>query len=320
MSTAPTETPFDISPFDQPKHANVILLSSDNERFYVQKVLLILASEVFESMFTLPQGTQESEEHIPVVRMEEGKTTLHHLLLWCDPGCTPSWEMENIELVLSAAVKYDMRGIVARISQVLTSTGAFVTAEPFKLYVIGIRYDLKELARMAARKALSVKLEEFPDTPELEGISGVALQRLYRYKDQCRMAAEKVARESLGWVEDHKFVWALLAYPAGCNRCQFVCFADHRWASWWVDYMRLAGAELYKRPCGSTVEMGAAFGMEPVRRAFSCDVCRTRCYTELAIFSRLFAEEVERKIAEVSTARWTFYLEIAEENQISLVI
>jgi BTB/POZ domain len=301
MSATATETPFDISPFDQPKNADVILLSSDEEKFYVRKALLILTSQVFEGMFTLPQKTQEDGEgfeHFPVIKLEDGKAMLYQLLLWCDPRCTPSWKLENIELALSAADKYDIQGVMARISQVLTSTGAFATEDPVKLYAIGIRYGFKELARMAAKEALCLKLEGVPDTPELESISGVALQRLYRYKDECRIAAEKVAREP-GWIPELNFVWRQI--PLG--HCAAVFLGGTYWSSWWVDYMRRAGDELYKRPCGSTIQMGAAFGTEPIVAASGCITCRARCYADLVRFSKLFVDEVERRIAKVSTAR-----------------
>ena len=146
MSEEVIEIPFDISPFGQPQNADVILQSSDDEKFYVRKMLLILTSEVFANMFTLPQGTHEDGEdlELPVVRIGESKVVLLHLLLWCDPRCTPSWKMENIELALGAADKYNMPGVMARISQVLTSNNDLVAADPVSLYAIGIKYGFPE--------------------------------------------------------------------------------------------------------------------------------------------------------------------------------
>jgi hypothetical protein len=306
MSDPATETPFDISPFDQPKNADVILLSSDDEKFYVRKALLILASDVFASMFTLPQGTQEGGEnfeHFPVVRVGDGKAALYQLLRWCDPRCIPSWKLENIELALSAADKYDMQGVMERISQVLTFTGALVTADPVKLYAIGIRYGFKELARTAAKEALCLKLEEVADIPQLASISGIALQRLYRYKDECRKAAEDVARNP-GWVTDMTFVWLYSSTAGGQgHNCGVGYWAGRNWHNWWIDYMRLAGDELCKRPRGSTIQIGAAFATDPVARANACNICRVKCYTDLTRFAKLFEDEVEKRIGEVSTAR-----------------
>lgn len=293
------------SPFDQPQNADIILRSSNGEDFHTQRVLLSLASDVFESMFTLPQAHREPEgktpQDDPPIDLAEESNTIYQLLRWVDPRCTPSLELEDVQVALSAADKYNMQGVVQHVGQVLMQAKQHIHTDPIRMYAIAIRFGFHALARDAAKESLHLSLEERAkiNIPEFAFISAQALQHLNTYYFACAQAACEVSTDpDFRWLDgatQEKFTQAGFSHG-----CVLVPRGNGSpWFKWWVDYMRLATRELCRRPRGSTVQDAQRFAVEPLLAAAACGACRLKAFPALLNIGGVFAAEVEERISKV---------------------
>ena len=107
------------APFDHAK-ADIILRSSDNIDFRVFKLFLSLASPFFETLFDIPQpteenGDQEIKDGLVVVPVAEGSKTLDALLRFCYP-CTladdPKLEVLKDAMDVLEAARKDRKSVV----------------------------------------------------------------------------------------------------------------------------------------------------------------------------------------------------------------
>jgi len=301
-----TQNPYKVEPpFDNSEtSADIIILrTADEADFHVHKLLLSLCSPVFASMFTLPQPsiprdagamTKSPEGEKPertVIPVDDTGYALHRLLTWCDPRCIPTCQtLDDIQVVLRLAEKYDMEIVLRRAGDVLRQ---FVEAEPLRVFAVAVRYRFEDLARVAAKETLRFTLEERKSVPELKEISGASLQRLTEYYFGCRTAAKQVATEC-AWIQPHTFVWNI----GGVNHCNSKSYQGKNCPSWWIAYMDIAAKALHERPRGSTV-IQPDFGNNQIVEGSACGYCRPQLYPDFHRFSKVFAEEVERVISEV---------------------
>ncbi|KAF9466145.1 hypothetical protein BDZ94DRAFT_1306522 [Collybia nuda] len=293
------------SPFDQPQNADIVLRSSDGEDFFTRRILLSLSSDVFDSMFTLPQACKEpngveQQNDPPVIALTEEGNMVYQLLQWIDPRCTPSWELKDMQLVLHAADKYNMQGVMHHIEKILTRCTEYVGADPVRIYAIAIRYGFRDLARAAAKESLRLTPEERTNIPELVLISAEALQHLYIYYFACAKASHNLAADFLfSWLGDARFVWGPDSPKDHGTTCVRATRESREWQGWWVNYMALAAQELYKRPRGMTVKAIPQFATGPLGVAAKCSICRAKVYIDLLTFGEKFGEEVEKRISEI---------------------
>ncbi|KAJ7043948.1 hypothetical protein C8F04DRAFT_1071024 [Mycena alexandri] len=313
MSTA-TATPTEAntapvnaaSPYDDEARADLILQTSDNVNFFVYKLLLSLVSPVFESMFALPQPVSHilPDSH-PVIPVAENSDTLHRILSWCDPRVSPiTGTLEEIQVVLEVADKYCMESVMKRVGEMLAfgvNDLCPAGSGSVRLYAIGIRYNMATLAHKAARCSLVAKWEDLmaEDVPELVHIPGSALHRLQRYRLACGAAAKKV---SLDWN------WVGLAATGVVSECALCAngVPPRHWSKWWVQYMDIAGEELYRNPSGIIVTPELA--IVPLSHLRSCQDCgRTvgETYRALVRFNKAFVKEIERVVDEVPPVAMT---------------
>lgn len=278
------------TPFNPDNNTDVILRSSDGEDFHTSKALLSFASPVFETMFTLPAAANATPDSIPVVDLTTNKDTIYQLLQWCDPRCIPSWNLEDILKVLDVADMYDMKGVAEHASKILCLF-ANKEPDPVRLYAIAIRYGITSLATVAAKETLRVPLEGRSDIPELDNISGTAVQRLQTYHFTCGNVAKSVAKD-FSWISAG-YVWETQIF--GCS-CVFVNQNGRWWARWWMDTMSVIAEDLYRRPRGTTITGNTSL----LSSDGACGRCKDRASNELRVFGQLFASEVEKRISNVS--------------------
>jgi len=260
-------------------------------------------------MFALPQGDGANaieqvnvDEHDskgrPIILVAEKGHDLYRLLTWCDPRCTPLWEtLDDIHLAVELADKYDMDCVFKHVRKVLKEVRRFVETEPVRVFAIGIMCQDVGIVNLAAKQTLRFALEESVEAyaPELKSVSGANVQRLYQYRIACAKAAENVAKD-FSWAKKYELVWkGESPHPSPCVETRI---DGPYWAHWWMEYMRLAEAELYKRPRGSTViQPGFAEGcLDKGRR---CSTCKPKIHNDFQKFSKVFAEEVEKAVNQV---------------------
>ncbi|OBZ74233.1 hypothetical protein A0H81_06323 [Grifola frondosa] len=175
-SPTPATAPF---PFNKPI-ADVILRSYDHIDFYVRSAILAEASPIFETMFTLPQPTtdsQDSKDGRAVIVVAEDSRTLECLLRLCYPITDPAiTKLEEVVAVLSAAIKYEMEEAAALMKKELLS---FAPRCPLKIWAIACRMELEAVARSAATHLLGKSLDLSME--DMEGISAGAYYRLRQF-------------------------------------------------------------------------------------------------------------------------------------------
>ncbi|KAI0738446.1 hypothetical protein C8Q80DRAFT_244381 [Daedaleopsis nitida] len=176
------------APFDK-SIADVILRTSDHVDFHVFTQVLIAASPFFEGLFEVPQPSPDQEQlkyGKPIIEVSEDSVALETLLRICYPINKPAgFSIEQIELALRAAMKYDME----LPTTVLTGDLENVAKDrPMAVWAVACRLQLEDLARVAA-KALSPSTLDFDSLGNMDGISAGDYYRLNRCHASIRSRA-----------------------------------------------------------------------------------------------------------------------------------
>jgi len=304
------------SPFDHPK-ADVILRSSDGIDFYVFKLLLTLASPVFEAMCDLPRpavGTcDDTKDGFPIVNMQEDSKTLDILLRFLYPSTLaedPSLEsLTDILAIIGAARKYSLDTVEKQVCQALVNPKVLKT-DPVRCFAIARNARFKDETMTAARYSLRQPL--IPAYfPELELITASDLLALLAYHKKCHSAVEPLLAK-LDWVRSHyetsdacrwlfcEESWSPKVKQNGCKRsteAEFVLWAMYP-VAWWVTYMRETLEILRDRPTGDNVRAEAKKTINKVKSA-GCKTCAARVRWSMEEFSHVLAVKVDEAIAPV---------------------
>jgi len=298
-------------PFDNP-NADVILRSLDNVDFRTFKLVLSLASDLFDTMFSLPSPSKEDSDQVfkdglPVIQIEAESSDLRRLLLFCHPGKAP--EICRLLEVQSLAMKYEMEEVARRILKERIC-GVLDLIPPIMLDTIKQKAGQDDNILLAAGCAILFPTERHDViVPRL--VTQSQFNALLRYHEKCGQAAQSVARPDYGhynwasdaWIrkrwfsEDHKHAEIRSCEKAGTIYVGNVGgkFQTRRW---WSDYMLTAWEELMERPSGSIVTSGQLFD-EALRRGSACSTCRPGLNTGLREFAALFAGEVDKAVKAV---------------------
>jgi hypothetical protein len=223
------------APFNHAK-ADVILRSSDNVDFRVFKLFLSLASPVFGDMFSMLQGPEgdELKNGLPVVQMTEGRKTLEMLLLICYPMSAvdpPDLKtLDEVNLVLEVATKYDMERVVKKAREWLVAT-RFLDVDPVRVFAVACHHRLREEAKLAAAATTSMPLVNRPYGAELELITGGQLDQLLQYHENSAKEVQKILTD-FTWIEQTSFGWFQ------CRFCPITSGLPFKVDRWWSNYMK----------------------------------------------------------------------------------
>ncbi|KAF7795058.1 hypothetical protein EIP86_006202 [Pleurotus ostreatoroseus] len=179
------------SPFNK-AGADVVLRACNKVDFYVYKAVLLLASDFFEDMFSLNQPPDDSDtiDGRPVIEVSETSNTLDMLLRLCYPVDDPNISLAELDTVLSAAIKYEMREAIQILSRTLQT---YVQEKPREAYAVACRHMLETEASMAAQRwkelvrategsgDFALTLPGVTFIPEMEDISALAYHNLLSY-------------------------------------------------------------------------------------------------------------------------------------------
>ncbi|OCH91520.1 hypothetical protein OBBRIDRAFT_523082 [Obba rivulosa] len=178
--------------------ADVILASSDNVAFRVHSQILSEASGFFEDVFSVPKpslsrqlhpsvdtsdNTQPLYDGLSLLHVSEDSQTLEHLLRFCYPMQDPSLPtVEELDLVLEAAIKYDMPEATRVLMDRLRG---FVQVAPLAVYCVACRHDFEDIASTAAEEVCHQDLQD-THVPQLRQISVGCYNRLLRFHENWR--------------------------------------------------------------------------------------------------------------------------------------
>ncbi|EIM88776.1 uncharacterized protein STEHIDRAFT_119597 [Stereum hirsutum FP-91666 SS1] len=301
------------APFNAPS-ADFILRAFDNVDFRVHKVILSVASPVFESMFALPDSktdTQYSKDGLPVLACPEPAAVLDPVLRFCYPTATPMLtELTALMPLYDAIDKYCMESLLKTVEAGLISA---VDQDPMVAYAFGCRHHLQPVITAAAKASLNTPVGELPFCPDLERITAAQLYRLHEYHRACRDAASRVPTYWVGWLTVADIP---LGGHEGCKFCRaeisrldnsvpgFVYDGkSKKWTTftpvWFCDYLNLLEKELKSRPRGSTAMDGKILDTFMLRAAACLNVDCRRGITDLLAFSKKLAKRIENVIDAV---------------------
>ncbi|CAL1697437.1 unnamed protein product [Somion occarium] len=140
------------APFDNAS-ATVVLRTCDNVDFHVFREILLVASPVFATIFSLPSPNSDndadSKDGVPVIPISEDQETMDYILRLCYPlpGPPKLTSVSVAEKVFEAAMKYEIQKVLGIVENEVTSLGS---ADPLRLYSFSCRIFLERGAQRAA--------------------------------------------------------------------------------------------------------------------------------------------------------------------------
>jgi len=304
------------APFDNPE-GDIILQSKDGVNFHVFKFILSLVSDVFKTMFTLPQDTKQSDvSSVPIIPLAENSIILESLLLLCYPATIPTfWTFKEAKAVLEAARKYDI-GVAVNSARDLVFA-QFLETKPLELYALSCLFGWKWHAQMAAKRTLQINLKDPGrsgyEFAGMKDITAFDYHKLLIYHNDCGIAAQAVG-ESLTWltstIENRNMCMWRCAKPARleatCNsiatrKIQIANFGALLITSWFDEYLTSSGKELYARPCESTIWSvhGRVANNCAITKAIACASCRVNVTDHMELFRTMYAAQVQKVVADV---------------------
>ena len=175
--------------FDYPD-ADIIVRSSDDLDFGVQKVFLVKSSPVLDGFIQAASNHSDDGPPVgvgtplPIVRLPERRAILHSLftfLLSVDPVLPPTLE-ETMEL-LSVAQKYRMSHILVHIRGSISLKDPPLINENNALHVYSLaqKYGLHRETAQAARITLKYTLTIENLEGKLDIMPGIHLHKLWKY-------------------------------------------------------------------------------------------------------------------------------------------
>ncbi|KAJ7768131.1 hypothetical protein DFH07DRAFT_736513 [Mycena maculata] len=289
--------------FHEPR-GDVILRSSDGIDFYVYRIVLSLASPIFEHMFSSPQPQSESDT-LPVVQMAESALILDRSLRFFYPGAEPVVDSldqlcDILELLIG---KYDAQSLVSMAKRFLRD---YIYAEPLACLAVAIRQKWQDIARAAARKCLSLPLltptYKLPDL--WKHVPGNAYYQLLQYHYRCGEAARAAWRD-LSWVnspESSEGIWE--TQPCRCNRYPHTLPGTKGYGTsgWLIEYLRASAEMVTMSPSPDMVGMldDRSLMAKALQSTQACEDCQNRMPKVLPEFiSTQWLPHLKSKIAKV---------------------
>jgi len=180
-----------MAPYDfNAPDADAILRSSDGKEFRVHRLILSLASPVFQGMFSLPQPTDPPSQ-IPSVAVPESSDVLQPFVQYLYPRSYP--KISDISLwaaLYTVADKYNVEMVTDLLRDMLISR--FLETSPLRVYALASYWGLEEEAKIASTRTL--KMDIFKDLPRKDAdlMGGSACQQLYLLHTNRREAARNL--------------------------------------------------------------------------------------------------------------------------------
>ncbi|KAI6001105.1 hypothetical protein F5J12DRAFT_894724 [Pisolithus orientalis] len=302
-------------PFDHEK-ADVILRSSDNVDFRVFKLFLSLASPFFETLFDLPQPSEEMstdveiKDGLPVIPVSEDGKTLEPLLRFCYP-CTladdpPLDDFRDVINVLEAAKKYSLDAIARTICKSLFLP-KILERDSLRCFAIACRARMQDECILAAKYSLREPL--IPTWfEEIELITCTELLSLLTYHKKCGDAVQAL-KADFSWFTAAYPQWTaapwMVAMESNGNNCACARSTSKRFtpggytsAQWWEAFMDSTFLDLRDRPCVETIRENVEKAIQAVRQR-NCRYCSAAAPGGMRDFGALFINKAEELIAKV---------------------
>lgn len=176
--------------------ADMILKSCDNERFYVAKAIMAVASPMFKDMLAAarPEADRmedkgKRDEEALVVNMSEDSWTLNALLRICYPLAKPPLSelgpLRRTLQLLEASRKYAIAPVRDTCAEYLYKY--VLPLDPMSVYVVAYKYGMENLAKAAAEGTMNCSQEEVLNCnmPETDTTSYRTVRRIFAFRKEC---------------------------------------------------------------------------------------------------------------------------------------
>ncbi|KAG8993976.1 hypothetical protein FRB90_000561 [Tulasnella sp. 427] len=140
-------------PFHSDSPGDCIIQTSDGTQFVVYRVILSLASSVWNDMFSLPQSSETFSGEHPVITVDEDPETMQALLTMLYPMEPPQITSYDLAIkLIQACDKYfiSTTRLAAFLHDILRSTVA-LEKNPLGVYALAWRLKMVEEIKIASR-------------------------------------------------------------------------------------------------------------------------------------------------------------------------
>jgi len=228
-------------------------------------------------MMTLPQPSGKSLDHDDPITLGEKSEVLGTLLRMISGFEIPEWKsFDEVEDLLAAAYKYDMRGPLATARTMCI--GPFFVESPLRLYAIAACYGWEKEAKLASKLSLGISIHDEDHASILERVPSAWLLRLFRLHRARRESFKKlILKDNVDFG---------ITQCKGCNR--------HLATNWdpWLQLARLMLLEMDRCPAG-----GALLGGEWKQWSEAKKYLQTaRCGSSYSDCSRDYADEIDSAV------------------------
>ncbi|KAI5987106.1 hypothetical protein EDD15DRAFT_1509830 [Pisolithus albus] len=295
------------SPFDHMK-ADLILRSSDGVDFRVFRLFLSLASPFFETLFDLPQPSEEAnadmeiKDGLPVIPVSEGSKTLDPLLRLCYP-CTLAEDpviedFGEIIDVLDAAKKYSLDAIQSAVCKSLF-TPKILEAHSLRCFAIACRARMQEQCDLAAKYTLREPL--VPGWfKEIELVTSTELLSLLTYHRGCSSAVQTL-KDDLSWIPAE----LKPRYASSCECSDGEFKRGPGPPDWWKRFIASTFLDLLDKPCAESIQSNVEQVKRTLRNstwagsACGCKFCREVAPDRLRELAIIFVNKLEEITSKV---------------------
>jgi len=172
----------------------------DSKRaFRVHKLILSLASPVFEDMFAFPQPPDQNDEHgLPVIDVSDPPESLDMILRLLYPGIEPPGipDIQTLTALLVVADKYNITSIYPTLRGTLKT---FLPGRPFRAYVVACRFGFLKEAKEAARVGTTQSIIFEGIDEEVRHISSIDVMRWVKFVQEREREGRSLIGKLLGW-------------------------------------------------------------------------------------------------------------------------
>ncbi|KAI0040320.1 hypothetical protein FA95DRAFT_1599473 [Auriscalpium vulgare] len=319
----PHETILEITDFGLPfvdKSADIILRAADDIDFRVHKVVLGIASPIFQSMFILPQPittledglsqTIDEKEGLPVVRMTEDSRILSSLLMavyYPALASMPS-HLEDAFGLLAAAEKFEMDNTSSLIRILLSHPDRplITPANAVHAFAFAYVHRLPDQALLAARRTLETPCTLEDHAPNLHIIDGALIHELACYRTRCRATVLDCIEAAKSGKSPCAVKW-LKPAPAvegQGSTCVTITETPSSVPTWWDKYLGrvlegVSAGTTY--PSAKTAVDRAALNYNLIvhTKEESCEFCPKVYIKRVEKFATMLEEEINGAIQKV---------------------
>jgi len=181
-----------MAPYDfEAPDADTILRCSDGKELRVHRVVLGLASPIFQSMFGLPQSAESPPT--PIIDISESSEIIEPFIQFLYPRSPPKVStLAMWEDLCVVADKYNVESVMELLRDMLIPK--FLKTSPIHVYALASRWGFGEEAKIASGETVTMDISKGVPEKEAELMGGIACQKLHLLHSSRREKAQSVIR------------------------------------------------------------------------------------------------------------------------------